>query len=111
MNGILFLTNLLPFPGISGGTQVSRKKIDNFIEMGYKIHLFFMNTAETDEKSLQDFLKLYQEKTDIHYCPNLNNKRSMEIMLKSFCTMVPLNIYRNRCDQLKTEIHSFLQYL
>lgn len=110
MNDILFLTNLLPFPGNSGGTQTTLKRLESFIEMDCKIHLFFLITPETKEADMRAFKNRYGDKIDINFVLNKNNRRSLLNLLRSFFLRVPLNVYRNRCRDFKQLVKKFIAH-
>lgn len=73
MKSILFLTNLLPYPGKSGGTQTTLKKLDNFIKEGFEVSFVFMKTKDTSEELFSEFISLYSDTCHIFYEINDNN--------------------------------------
>ena len=108
MKSILFLTNLLPYPGKSGGTQTTLKKLDNFIKNGFDVTFVFMKTKDTSEEFFSEFISLYSEKCHIFYEVNSNNVRSIYSLVKSFLRGIPLNIYRNKSESLATTVNKLI---
>lgn len=108
MKSILFLTNLLPYPGKSGGTQTTLKKLDNFIKEGFDVSFVFMKTKDTSEEFFKEFLSLYSNKCHIYYEINDNNVRSITSFAKSFLEGIPLNIYRNKCASLIITVNNLI---
>lgn len=108
MKSILFLTNLLPYPGKSGGTQTTLKKFDNFIKEGFDVSFVFMKTKDTSEEFFNDFLSLYSNKCHIYYETNNNNVRSIASLARSFFRGIPLNIFRNKCVALTTMVNKLI---
>lgn len=108
MKSILFLTNLLPYPGKSGGTQTTLKKLDNFIKEGFAVTFVFMKTKDTAEDVFNDFLSLYSHKCHIYYEINSNNVRSVGSLAKSFFKGIPLNIYRNKSVFLASTVNKLV---
>lgn len=108
MKSILFLTNLLPYPGKSGGTQTTLKKLDNFIKEGFEVSFVFMKTKDTSEELFSEFISLYSDTCHIFYEINDNNVRSVASFAKSFLEGIPLNIYRNRCASLTATVNNLI---
>lgn len=106
MKKILFLTNLLPYPGVSGGTQTTLKKLDNFLKNDFDVTFVFMKTKDTPEETLKEFISIYEKKCKIFYEHNNNNVRSIVSFAKSLLQGLPLNIYRNKCDSLVATVRA-----
>lgn len=109
MESILFLTNLLPYPGKSGGTQTTLKKLDNFIKNGFDVTFVFMKTKETAEDVFNEFESLYSDKCHIYYEMNTNNVRSVSSITKSFFKGIPLNIFRNKSAALSSTVNNLIK--
>lgn len=90
---ILFLTNLLPFPGNSGGTIATKRNLETLYNNNYNITLLFFSNYTKDEDI--DLFKLKYPQINIWYMNNKNNKRNIKNLLISFLKFIPLNIYRN----------------
>ena len=105
---LIYITNILPFIANSGGTIVSKKVLEGLIENGHRIHLFFLDISDGTESMY------YEEKYNgilesYNFVHNGNNVRSIKNFLKSVIKGVPLNVYRNSCNELKNKIRKLLE--
>lgn len=107
MRKILFLTTQLIYPGTSGGTIASKRNFDSFYNNDYEIDLFFFSDEKT-EIGVKKFEELYP-RVHIHTTCNMNNKRSLGNLIKSFISGVPLNVYRNFNKLLKKQVEQYLE--
>ncbi len=95
MKTILFLTNMNPFPGCSGGTIKTRKLVDGLIEAGYCIYLCYLDVNSEDNS--ESWRQLYKNKNiSIFRVYNGQNIRSLRNLISSIFWRIPLNVYRNR---------------
>lgn len=108
MKKILFITNAMPYPGVSGGTRNTKLMLENFIKQGYSITLLFLLLPGYNENELQEFKTLYPN-LNIYYFLNTNNRRSISNMFKSMLSFIPLNVFRNKCKELNSFIINYLE--
>lgn len=107
MKTILFLTNMFPFPGNSGGTIKTRKLIDGLLENN-KLILCFLDTNRGNQIDLWKNEYAGQEIV-FKRVYNGNNIRSVKNMLFSIVNRVPLNVYRNKCAEMKRTVSNILK--
>lgn len=103
---ILFLTNLLPFPGNSGGTIATKRSLDTFYNNNYNITLLFFSN-NTKNEDIESFKSAYP-KLNIWFINNENNKRSIKNLIVSLFKFIPLNIYRNFNTTFLSKTNSLL---
>lgn len=106
MKTILFLTNMFPFPGNSGGTIKTRRLIDGLIENN-KVILCFIDTNQVDTTDMWKIEYANHNLTFIRVY-NGNNTRSIKNMLLSIVNGIPLNIYRNKCADMHNMVDKIL---
>lgn len=103
---VLFLTNILPFPGNSGGTIATRRNIDIFYQNGYKICLFFFSNNSKKE-DIELFKQQYSQ-IQLWYIENKNNKRNLKNLILSIAKFLPLNIFRNYNKDFSNKVKEVL---
>ncbi len=107
MSNILFLTNLSPFPGNSGGTINTRRVLDGLISKGHSITLCFLEVNENNENDI--YKKEYNNKLKGFFVfNNSNNRRTIGNFIKSIFYNIPLIVFRNRNVELSEFILNLL---